>query len=76
MPGLLKLYRSKKGALGEDMEDILDKLDEQVSAPLPDIFRREYTFVITEKNVGFSQNTSMEMNVISHYFVFIWRYFI
>ncbi|XP_026001875.1 sterile alpha motif domain-containing protein 3-like [Maylandia zebra] len=31
VPGLLKLYRSKKGALGEDMEDLLDKLDEQTS---------------------------------------------
>ncbi|TWW76574.1 hypothetical protein D4764_13G0012360 [Takifugu flavidus] len=31
VPGLLKLYRSKKGALGEKMEDLLDKLDEQTS---------------------------------------------
>ncbi|KAL3999200.1 beta-galactoside alpha-2,6-sialyltransferase (sialyltransferase 2) [Sarotherodon galilaeus] len=31
VPGLLKLYRSKKRALGEEMEDLLDKLDEQTS---------------------------------------------
>ncbi|XP_036949219.1 uncharacterized protein LOC119016947 [Acanthopagrus latus] len=31
VPGLLKLYQSKKGALGEKMEDLLDKLDEQTS---------------------------------------------
>ncbi|XP_034021461.1 uncharacterized protein LOC117506035 [Thalassophryne amazonica] len=34
VPGLLKLYRSKKGALGEKMEDLLDKLDEQMSEVL------------------------------------------
>ncbi|XP_028296860.1 uncharacterized protein LOC114458644 [Gouania willdenowi] len=31
VPGLLKLYRSKKGALGQKMEDLLEKLDEQTS---------------------------------------------
>lgn len=31
VPGLLKLYRSKKGAFGQKMEDLLDELDDQVS---------------------------------------------
>ena len=31
VPRLLRLYRTRKGALGQQMEDILDKLDEQVS---------------------------------------------
>lgn len=62
MPGLLKLYRSKKGALGEKMEDLLDKLDEKVSEVLlclTFLEEYEYTFLIreTEKDVGFSKNT-------------------
>ena len=38
-PGLLKLYWSKKGAFGQEMEDLLDKLDEtgEWLAVLPDI---------------------------------------
>ncbi|XP_030221873.1 uncharacterized protein LOC115550731 [Gadus morhua] len=31
VPRLLRLYRTRKGALGQQMEDILDKLDEQTS---------------------------------------------
>ncbi|XP_060943526.1 uncharacterized protein LOC133020823 isoform X2 [Limanda limanda] len=30
-PGLLKLYRTKKGGFGQEMEDLLDKLDDQTS---------------------------------------------
>ncbi|CAL8238231.1 unnamed protein product, partial [Merluccius merluccius] len=30
-PGLLKIYRSKKGAFGQEMEDLLDQLDDQTS---------------------------------------------
>lgn len=30
-PHLLKLYRARKGAFGQDMESLLDVLDEQVN---------------------------------------------
>ena len=30
-PGLLKIYRSRKGSFGQEMEDLLDQLDDQVS---------------------------------------------
>ncbi|TWW77702.1 hypothetical protein D4764_12G0010920 [Takifugu flavidus] len=51
VPGLLKLYRSKKGALGEKMEDLLDKLDEQVREVLlclTFLEEYEYTSLIRE----------------------------
>ncbi|KAJ4932909.1 hypothetical protein JOQ06_029747 [Pogonophryne albipinna] len=31
VPCLLKLYRARKGAFGQKMEDLLEKLDEKVS---------------------------------------------
>lgn len=56
MPGLLKLYRSKKGALGEKMED-------EVLLCLTFLEEYEYAFFIreTEKDVGFSKNTLVDM---------------
>uniref|UniRef100_A0A8D0CNF9 Uncharacterized protein n=1 Tax=Sander lucioperca TaxID=283035 RepID=A0A8D0CNF9_SANLU len=39
-PRLLKLYRARRGACGQDMENLLDKLDEQVDLSVKFIFGR------------------------------------
>lgn len=42
-PQLLKLYRARKGSFGQDMENLLDRLDEQVDLSIKYIyFSNEY----------------------------------
>ncbi len=52
VPGLLKPYRSKKGAFGEVMDDLLDKLDEQVSEVLLCLaFLEEYEYTVGKESI-------------------------